>query len=232
MRVRWDIPIALSIVAICAWGMIWQFTDHGAPEVAPSRIEPIALGEVLEIDFPLFDMEEVPKPRNLMALYGRRATVLYTWSVPCPCIEDVEPRLRALHERFNRQTNEVRWVALAGEPEDTREEIRAKMLRLGVFYPILRDPDQRICRRLGLVHAGQVAVLDGAGRLVFRGSPDDDYTDGKAGFLETALSQVLRGEPVSPAERERAYGCAFSIPLSCLTLTDEAGGDEATEPSR
>jgi hypothetical protein len=224
MRMRLDIPVAAIIVATCAWGVIWQFSDNAPPPEAAAQIEPLRMGEVLEVDFTLQDLDALPKPRNLMAWYGERATVLYTWSVPCPCIEDVEPRLRRLHERYNRERNGVRWVALAGEPDDTREEIQAKRDRMGAFYPLLHDPEQLVCRRLGLVHAGQVAVLDGAGRLVYRGSVDGDYAEGQAEYLEEALAALLAGTPVAVPERARAYGCAFSIPLSCRTL--EEGADE------
>lgn len=217
MRFKIDYLIAVLVVAACAWGVIWQFSDNAVVETTAEAIVPIAVGTTLEVDFTLQDLDEVPKPRNLMAWYGRTATVLYTWSVPCPCIEDAEPRLRRLHGRYGRE-QAVSWVALAGEPEDTREEIRTKMARMGVFYPILRDPDQRICRRLGLVHAGQVAVLDGDGRLVYRGSLDADYEAGQAEHLEEVLAAVTAGRPVPVPERAREYGCAFSIPASCLTL--------------
>jgi len=223
MPFKLDILIAILVVAVCAWAVIWQFSDTPEPAAAPS-IEPLAIGDLLKIDFTLQDLDDLAKPRNLMAWYGHAATVLYTWSVPCPCIEDFEPRLRTLHERYNRENRAVSWVALAGEPEDTREEIRTKMTRMGVFYPLLRDPDQLVCRRLGLVHAGQVAVLDGDGRLVYRGSIDADYTDGKAEHLEEALAAVVAGRPVPTPERERQYGCAFSIPASCLTLTPPGDG--------
>lgn len=222
MRFKLDVLIAILVIALCAWAVIWQFSDASEPVVA-GPIEPLEMGAVLEIDFTLEDMDDLPKPRNLMGWYGRTATVLYTWSVPCPCIEDVEPRLEKLHARYNRENHAVSWVALAGEPGDTREEIRAKMARMGVFYPVLRDPDQLVCRRLGLVHAGQVAVLDGEGRLVYRGAIDADYAEGKAEYLEAVLAAVTAGRPVPVPERERAYGCAFSIPASCLTLT--APGD-------
>ena len=215
-----DISLALAVLGLCAWAVVWQFSDNAAVEESAKPIEPLQLGETLEIDFTLRDMDEIPKPRNLMASYGRAATVLYTWSVPCPCIDDMEPRMRALHERYNREKNAVTWVALAGEPEDTRGEIREKMDRLDVFYPVLRDPEQRVCRRLGLVHAGQVAVLDAAGRLAYRGSVDDDYEDGQGEHLEEALAALVAGRPVPMGERERAYGCGFSIPLSCRSLPD------------
>ena len=227
MRTALHIAIALAVIGVCAWGVIWQFSDNASPDIEQNLIQPLAIGDLLEVDFTLRDMDPIPKPRNLMAWYGRGATVLYTWSVPCPCVEDLEPRMRKVHERFNHEKNGVRWVALAGEPEDTREAIREKMDRVGVFYPVLRDPDQRVCRQLDLVHAGQVAVLDPDGRLVFRGSPDDDYFGGGAEALVTALEAVLAGRPVEPAETPRAYGCAFSVPLSCLTLEEDA-----EEPAR
>lgn len=208
--------LAVCVIALCAWGVALQFQDDAPAPFNPASIVPLEVGEVLEIDFTLSDVDDLPKPRNLMAWYGSTATVLYTWSVPCPCVEDLQPRLLALHERFNAERSGVRWVALAGEPKDTREAVREKLARIEAFYPLLLDPDQRVCRRLGLLYAGQVAVLDGAGRLVYRGAVDRDYTGGQAEFLAQVLEAVSAGEAVPFTTRARAYGCEFSVPASCL----------------
>ena len=99
--------------------------------------------------------------------------------------------------------------------------LREKRDLLKPFYPVLRDPEQWICRRLGLTHAGQVAVLDGEGRLVYRGAIDAHWEQGRAEFLASALEAVLAGRRPDPAEEERRYGCEFSLPASCLSDVPE-----------
>jgi len=218
--------LAILVIGVCAFAVAWQFEEDAPAPFNPATIKPLAIGELLQVDFTLSDVDDLPKPRNLMAWYGSTATVLYTWSVPCPCVEDLQPRLAALHERFNPEANGVTWAALAGEPADTREAVREKLERIKPFYPLLLDPDQRICRRLGLLYAGQVAVLDGAGRLVYRGAVDGDYGNGQAEYLEQVLEAVVAGDAVPFTTRKRAYGCEFTVPASCLDVEPEAEESE------
>lgn len=220
MRRLRDMSIAASVLALCAWGVLAQLDASDSAGARRPPPAPLAVGEVLEIDFPLLDLEDPPKPRNVMAWYGARATVLYTWSVPCPCIGDLEPRIRRLQERFG-DAEGVRWVAVAGDPGDTLEALQARHADLGSTYPVLRDPDQLLCRRLDLVRAGQVAVLDGAGRLAYRGAVDDDLLEGHAEHLEEALAAVLDGASLPVPERPAVYGCTYAVPASCLLPADE-----------
>lgn len=213
MRRLRDIAIALAVVSLCVYGVAAQFNLDAAPEVEILDIAVIETGSLLEVDFTLRDIESPPKPRNLMAGYGRTATVLYSWSVPCPCILDMEPRLRAVKARY--PDHDIRWIALAGEPKDTLEALQAKAAEMETFYPIYRDPEQLVLRRLGIGYAGQVAVLDGDGRLVYRGAADDHWDEGKAEHLQAVLDALVAKQPVPFETKPRQYGCAFSLPASC-----------------
>ena len=215
--------IALLVVGVCAWGVAAQFSRVPAQGASYDDIAPMAIGEVLEVDTALLDIEDPPKPRSLAGEFGRRATVLYSWSVTCPCINTVEDRMRALWAAHGERDRSVRWIALAGEPAESLASLRAKREDLEAFYPVLRDPEQIALRRLGFRHAGQVAVLDGEGRLAYRGAIDADWESGGAEYLTAALEAVLGGRPVEPAERPRVYGCAYGLPLSCLEATPEPG---------
>ncbi len=227
MRLRADIVIAGVIVVLCAYAVAAQlgFDPLGSEET----IEPIAIGEVLDPDLVLNYVDKNPKPVALGNWYGEKATVFYTWSVPCPCVEHLEPRMRSVFSRFGKDQG-VAWIAVDGEPLDrpetyviapgTKDEeerlgIMTKMGRIYAFYKMLLDPEQQLCRRLGFSDACQVAVLDGEGRLRYRGSIDHDYYKGKGEYLEAALRSVLAGRPVEPAERPWVYGCGFSDPESC-----------------
>lgn len=215
MRVRADITVAVLVILLCAWAVASQL-GFDPLSGSPEAIRPLELGERLAGNIVLGDAGEPPRPTPVSSLFGRRATVLYTWSVPCPCIDVLEPRLAKVHARYNRRDQGVAWVALAGEPEDTPPMVRRKMEAIGAFYPLLLDSEQQVCRRLGFRHAAQVAVLDGEGRLVYRGAVDDRYDGGEAEFLEEALAAVVAGRPVPVAERAWAYGCEFNVPESCL----------------
>jgi hypothetical protein len=215
MRLPKDLAVAAVVIVLCAAGVLWQLEVGPFAGEAAAATPPLALGERLEVDYALPDAGDPPLRRNVMASYGERATVLYTWSVPCPCVQRVEPRLRALAERFERAGGGVAWVGIDGEPEDTAERVRAKHGAIEAFYPVLRDPEQRLCRRLGLLSACQVAVLDGEGRLAYRGSLDADYEDGRGEHLAEALEAIVAGRKPPVRERGHVYGCDFADPASC-----------------
>jgi len=208
-----EASVALVVIAACGWGVLAQFEGHAS--VAAPDIRPMAIGEDLHLDVTLRDVETPPKPRSVLGSLGRTATVFYTWSAACPCILDLEPRLRTLHERFGKAEG-IAWIAVAGEPGETVEELRTKRDVMHAFYPVLRDPDQLVCRRLDLHHAGQAAVLDAQGRLVYRGAIDAHWKEGHAEFLSAALEAVVKGRRPAVTEEPRRYGCEFDVPASCL----------------
>jgi hypothetical protein len=213
--------VALVVIAACAVAIALQLGPVASDD--EGAITPLAMGEALVVDFTLQDAGSPPIARNVMSWFGSTATVLYTWSVPCPCVDQVEPRLRALQAKLGGEKAGIAWIALAGEPDDPADEVRAKYERLGGFYHLVLDPEQRICRRIGLLHATMVAVLDGEGRLVYRGAIDGDYVEGKAEFLAEALAAVARGEAPPVAERPWVYGCEFAVPESCFEYEPAAG---------
>ncbi len=219
MRVRGDILVTVVIVLLGTLGVLLQLGDpFGWYEEEPIR--KLDMGEVLEVDFTLSDVSNIPLQQNLMSWYGKKATVLYTWSVPCPCVDLVDKRLKPLYEKMGPEQG-VSWIAIAGDPTDGRANIRLKMQKIKAFYRLLVDPDQLVIRRLGLFHAAMIAVLDGEGRIVYRGAIDADYDEGKAEFLEEALTAVVEGRPVPVPERAWTYGCEFAVPESCIEYQRE-----------
>jgi hypothetical protein len=182
-----------------------------APAVAPGVLD---MGATFELACELPTVLGPQEPVSVASLLGSRATVFYAYSVTCPCLDTVEPRVRALMRRFPTAQG-VQWLALAGEPKDTAEQLREKHLRLGSTYTLLADPTQTLCGHLGLDSACEIAVLDDRKRLVYRGALDADLTEGQCEYLEAALKAVLSGGRVPVRERERTYGCFFDDPASC-----------------
>jgi hypothetical protein len=91
------------------------------------------------------------------------------------------------------------------------------MGRLGpTFFRMLLDPDQALLARVGFRQAALVAVLDGNGRLRYRGSMDDDYLKPTRSYLAEALASVVDGQPLALAETTPIYGCEFSRPPACF----------------
>lgn len=180
----------------------------------------LEIGETFTSDVRLEEVIAPDEPVRVQDLLGTTATVFYAWSVPCPCVEHVEPRVQKAISVFPPESG-VSWIAVAGEPTDTSEQLLEKMLRLDVRYRVLRDPQQELCRRLGFGSATQIAVLDGDGRLVYRGGIDGSYSGGRAEYLLEGLRAVTEGRPPDEPERSRVYGCFFGDPGSCTELAPE-----------
>jgi hypothetical protein len=193
--------LALALLAAC-----------GAEAPAPESL--LDGGTLLDLDLALPTLATPKKPMLVRELLGAQATVFYAYSGPCPCVEIVEPRVQALMARYGAH-NGVSWVAVAGEPLDTLEQLREKHLRLGSRYRMLIDPQQKLCAQLGMTAACELAVLDAGGRLIYRGALDDHLIEGHGEYLEQALSAALKAKPLRTAQRERLYGCTFGDPSTC-----------------
>lgn len=199
--------LLIALVAACG------DTSHQGHPLAIGAALPAGASSPLEELTEIVGAEEVELSGR--DVFGIGATVFYTWTVPCPCVQQVEARLQKVIGAFPPESG-IAWIAVDGEPTDTVEQIREKHLRLGGRYRMVRDPEQRLCRLLGLDRAVQVAVFDAERRLRYRGPIDDRYVEGRAEFLHAALEAIRTGAPPTPAEREPAYGCTFEDPARCI----------------
>ena len=79
----------------------------------------------------------------------------------------------------------------------------------GWGVPYLRDEDQSVAREYDAKTTPDVFVLDGEGRLRYRGAPDPDYEDPSlnASWLREALDSVLEGEDPARPETD-PVGCS------------------------
>jgi hypothetical protein len=75
--------------------------------------------------------------------------------------------------------------------------------------PYLRDESQEVAEAYGAQTTPDVFVLDGDGRLRYRGAPDSDHQDPAQGaaWLRSALDAVLEGHDPEPAETD-PVGCS------------------------
>jgi peroxiredoxin len=95
-------------------------------------------------------------------------------------------------------------------PRDSFDAMRVRVEADGGWpLPYLRDEDQSVARDYGAKTTPDVFVVDGGGRLVYRGAPDADHRDPSqdAAWLRAALDAVLAGEQPEPAESE-PVGCS------------------------
>jgi peroxiredoxin len=95
-------------------------------------------------------------------------------------------------------------------PRDSFEAMRERVeADDGWPLPYLRDEEQSVARDYGAKTTPDVFVVDGSGRLAYRGAPDADHQDPSqdALWLREALDAVLANEAPSRAETE-PVGCS------------------------
>jgi peroxiredoxin len=95
-------------------------------------------------------------------------------------------------------------------PHDSLAAMTARV-REGAFAgPYLHDATQDVARAWGAAVTPDVFVLDGEGRLVYHGAPDDDYGDESlaARWLRDALDDALAKRTVARAET-KPVGCSI-----------------------
>ncbi len=130
------------------------------------------------------------------------------------------PYALAWHERINDVARDyadrgVRVLQVnsndaARYPRDSLDAMRERVAAGEFATPYLHDESQAVARAWGAKVTPDVFVLDGEGRVVYRGAPDADY--GRpglaAGWLRAALDDVLAGREVANAET-KPVGCTI-----------------------
>jgi peroxiredoxin len=127
------------------------------------------------------------------------------------------PYALAWHDRLTQVARDYDVTFLAVNPNDAerypRDSFDAMKQRVeadgGWPHPYLRDESQEVAAAYGAQTTPDLFVLDGEGRLRYRGAPDADYRDESQGaaWLREALDAVLAGEQPARAETE-PVGCS------------------------
>lgn len=100
-------------------------------------------------------------------------------------------------DRFPRDGFEAMVARVEAEPDDWP-------------MPYLHDETQDVAEAYGAQTTPDVFVIDGEGRVAYRGAPDSDWEDGRqdADWLRGALDDVLAGRPVAMPETQ-PVGCSI-----------------------
>ena len=195
-------PLILAALIAGSGYAVWsQLRHEPVPAVAP--VQALAIGEPME-DVVLKD--PMGETHALSQWRGKAATVLYFWSLECPCVKAAEARIRAAYERF--QAKGVTFVAIDSHPDDKGPEVIDRMGEIYAPYYMLLDPTGKVARLVGGRTATDLVVLDADWKVRYRGAIDDDLVKPKTPYLIPALEAILAGRAPDPAET-KPYGCPF-----------------------
>lgn len=140
---------------------------------------------------------------------GARLTVVVFFSPHCHCLDQHEPRLRALYAEVHPKGVEL--LMIDSEVGASRERDDFEASKRAYPFPILTDRGAKLADLLGARYATYSVVVDGDGRIRYRGGIDDDKThlhDDARAYLKDAIDDLLAGRAPRVAEG-KALGCAL-----------------------
>ncbi|MEE9292890.1 MAG: thioredoxin family protein [Acidobacteriota bacterium] len=178
-------------------------------------ISPALAGEELAIGEmgPGFDLKGTDsKMHTLEDVAGEKGTaVIFTCNM-CPFSKGYEDRLVDLAKSY--QAEGIGFVAInPNDPEivpgDGFDEMVERAKEKNFPYPYLVDTTQEIAAAYGARVTPHIFLLDGEGKLAYRGRVDDALKEDEvtARDFEAAMTALVNGEQV-PAAETKAFGCS------------------------
>ena len=152
----------------------------------------------------------------------------------CPVARQYGSRLEEIAREYAGRG--VRVIGVDANRQDSAEEFAAAGREIGVTFPLVMDPGQRIARSLGATRTGGVVLLDRLGEIAYAGRIDDQFAPGVAKpeatrrDLVAAIDEVLAGRPVSVARTE-PVGCLITFDRTAPADAVTAAADAATAPT-
>ena len=183
--------------ALFAMGVVFWQRDlfYSLPTPRPAGLVQPPLGQRVALPRELRDVAPAPGRPLLLDFYN----------ADCPCSRFNRDHVRALLDRFARDVTFVAVVETAGASEDGPVDS-------GIAMPHVVDRGAAIAKSLGVYSTPQAVLLEGDGRLVYRGNYNTSRycTEPRTQFVRIALENVLQRR-VAAAEPEAgvAYGCAL-----------------------
>lgn len=157
---------------------------------------------------PSHELPDTDGNRHALHEDGATTVVVFTCN-HCPYALAWHDRLASVADDY-----EVRFLAVNPNdaeryPGDSYEAMQNRVAEEGWTIPYLHDEDQKAARAFGAKTTPDVFVLDGEGRLRYRGAPDADHREPShdAAWLREALDALGAGEEVARPETD-PVGCS------------------------
>jgi hypothetical protein len=151
---------------------------------------------------------------NPLTASRAKAVTLIFVRTDCPISNHYAPEIERLYKKF-RPAGVGFWLVYP-EAGTSSAEMQRHDREYGLSLPVLRDPEHRLVRTVGVQVTPEAAVVLRDGKMIYRGRIDDQYVDfGKQRSeatqhdLDATLAQVVAGKPVTNAETI-AVGCYIS----------------------
>jgi hypothetical protein len=158
-------------------------------------------------DFTLQKVRTGTKLSLSQALAGKKGGVVVFWSGTCShCV-----RYDSFFNSFEKRHPELSFIAVASRHGETLESIEAAVTERNLKFPLLYDPGGKIAAEWCTQQTPRAFLMDPERTLLYRGAIDNfKYPEDPefVGYLEPAIDQFLKGEPIRRTETA-SYGCAI-----------------------
>ena len=121
--------------------------------------------------------------------------------IECPLAKLYAPRINQIAVEYAAKG--FQFVAINSNRQDSTEEWREFAKSVELVFPIVKDHNNLIADKLGVIRNPEVIVIAPDGSVPYRGRVDDQYSPGVVRAkvsrqeLKTALMELDRGVPVS-----------------------------------
>ncbi len=159
-----------------------------------------------------FSLKNVANDRKvtLYSFVGKKAIVLVFLGTDCPIGNLYVPRLVELNRAY--QSKGVIVLGINSNAHESEQDVAKYVREMGIDFPVLKDPQNIVSDSLLVERTCETLLLDGVGRIKYRGAIDDQHLQGKskaapeASYLREALDALLENKPIKvPATR--VVGC-------------------------
>jgi thiol-disulfide isomerase/thioredoxin len=144
-----------------------------------------------------------------------KAVVIFFTTTDCPLSNNYVPEMNRIQKAYAGRG--VAFYAVQTDTTIPDVEVRRHAKEFGFSFPVLFDPDQFLVRMTGATVTPEVAVLSGAGAVLYLGRIDnrnEDFDKRRTVTtqfeLKDALDAVLSGKPVA-ISRTTAIGCGINM---------------------
>jgi hypothetical protein len=195
-RVFAAIAINTVLLALIGWAFWFADWQYSLPTPRPDGL----------VQSPLGSRPELPAALAVLRRDHRPLVVNFA-NAKCPCTEFNLDHLRKLQQAFGEKVDFITVLESSADAAGAQTEFQWMHLRTAM----INDQDGEVSAALGVYGTPQAAILDGRGRLYFRGNYNKSRycTDESSEYVRIALTALVedRTLPTLPADAAIAYGC-------------------------
>ena len=148
------------------------------------------------------------KSYSLASVKDAKATVMCFTCNNCPVAVAYEDRFIEFAKAYAAKG--VKFVAVNCNTTEDLTAMKQRAEEKGFNFPYIYDESGDAARAYGARVTPHLFVLDGNGKVVYRGAFDDSMNQPKKGYIADAVDAVLAGK-TPEVQSTRAVGCGIRL---------------------